>query len=143
MCVIKGDAHGHGAVPCGKVLEANGADAFAVATLTEGIALRESGIRSPILILGWTPSEDADVLAAHRLTQSVLDEEYAQELSSAAYACGQTVDVHIKLDTGMSRTGIYAQEQHADVARAVVRISELPGLNLTGIFTHFAAADMP
>ena len=62
MCVIKGDAHGHGAVECAKVFEANGADAFAVACLSEAMILREAGITLPILILGWTPTECADIL---------------------------------------------------------------------------------
>jgi len=143
MCVIKGDAHGHGAVGCGKVLEAHGADAFAVACLSEGISLREGGIRNPILILGWTPAEDAAELAEYQLTQSVLDEEYAIELSAAAQAAGKNLDVHVKLDTGMSRTGIFAQERHDLAAQTVIRISKLPHLKITGIFTHFAAADMP
>lgn len=143
MCVIKGNAHGHGAVACGKVLEAHGADAFAVACLTEGIDLRKGGIRLPILLLGWTPAEYTEQLADYGLTQSVLDEDYAMELSAAATAAGKTVDIHVKLDTGMSRTGILAQEDSAAAAETILRIAALPGLHLSGIFTHFAAADMP
>ena len=140
MCVIKGDAHGHGALACGKALEANGADAFAVASLEEGIALRQSGIRMPILVLGWTPAEFAHLLVRHRLTQSILDEDYAKELSESLTA---ELDVHVKLDTGMSRTGIFAQEDPKAAAKAVLRIANLPNLRLTGLFTHYAAADMP
>lgn len=140
MCVIKGDAHGHGAIACGKVLEANGADAFGVACLEEGIALRQSGSKLPILVLGWTPAEFAGELIRYDLTQSVLDEAYAIQLSSAAEA---PVRVHIKLDTGMSRTGILAQTDPAAAAQTILRISKLPNLDVTGIFTHFAAADMP
>lgn len=143
MCVIKGNAHGHGAVACGKVLEAHGADAFAVACFTEGIDLREGGIRLPILILGYTPAEYAGQLADLGLTQSIVDEDYAAELSAAAVAAGKTVDIHVKLDTGMSRTGIYAQEEPVAAAETILRIAALPGLHLCGIFTHFAAADMP
>jgi len=143
MCVIKGDAHGHGAVQCGRVFEANGADAFAVACLEEGIALRNGGIRLPILILGWTPAEFAGQLAEYGLIQSILDESYAEDLSRAAAAGGFSLEVHIKLDTGMSRTGLYAQQVPEKAARAVCRIAALPQLNVTGIFTHFAAADMP
>ena len=143
MCVIKGNAHGHGAVACGKVLEAHGADAFAVACFTEGIDLREGGIRLPILILGWTPAEHVGQLADLGLTQSIVDEEYAIELSAAAVAAGKAVDIHVKLDTGMSRTGIFAQESPAAAAETILRIAALPGLRLYGIFTHFAAADMP
>ena len=140
MCVIKGDAHGHGAVACGKALEENGADAFGVACLEEGIALRKSGSKLPILVLGWTPVEFVHELIRYDLTQSVLDEEYAKELHQAAQ---KPLQIHVKLDTGMSRTGILAQNDAAAAAETVLRISQLPNLNLTGIFTHFAAADMP
>lgn len=143
MCVIKGDAHGHGAVACGRVLEAGGADAFAVACLEEAIALRNAGIGLPILVLGWTPAAFAASLVQYRLAQSVLDEAYARELNDAAAALDSSISVHIKLDTGMSRTGIFAQEDPARAAQAVCAIAALPHLRLEGIFTHFAAADMP
>lgn len=143
MCVIKGNAHGHGAVKCGRVLEENGADAFAVACLTEGMELRQSGIQAPILILGWTPAEYAEQLAEYHLEQSVIDEAYAQELSAAAGRAGKAVGIHVKLDTGMSRTGIYAQSAPAAAAQSIARIAQLPNLRIKGIFTHFAAADMP
>ena len=143
MCVIKGDAHGHGAVECGRVLEENGVAAFAVACLTEGIALRRGGIKKPILILGWTPAKYVQKLSNYRLTQSILDEEYALELNQAANEARVIVDAHVKLDTGMSRTGIYAQSNHEEAALSVIRINSLLNLNITGIFTHCAAADMP
>ena len=84
MCVITGDAHGHGAVECGRALEAAGADAFGVAALTEAVELRQSGSKLPILILGWTPPEYAGEIIENGLTQSVMDEDYAVELSRAA-----------------------------------------------------------
>lgn len=143
MCVIKGDAHGHGAVECGKVFEKNGADAFAVACLSEGIELREGGITLPILILGWTPVEYTDELIKNNLSQSILDEEYAIELNDAAKKLDKVLDVHIKVDTGMSRTGIFAQGNHAEAAEAIIRISQLSNLNVEGIFTHCAVADVP
>ncbi len=143
MCVIKGNAHGHGAVPCGLALEKAGADAFAVACLPEAVALREAGITKPILILGWTAPELVPVMLKNDLTQSVLEEAYAQQLEEVAAAEGGTLSVHIKLDTGMSRTGILAQvDQHA-AAETICRIQALPHLNITGIFTHFAVADVP
>ncbi|MBQ5799662.1 MAG: alanine racemase [Oscillospiraceae bacterium] len=143
MAVIKGDAHGHGAVRCGAVLEAAGADAFAVATLGEAVALREGGIRRPVLILGWTPAEEAQTLEKYDLAQSVFDEGYAEELNAAAAAIGATLRIHIKLDTGMSRTGIFAQNCAAEAAAALMRIMALPALRTEALFTHFAAADMP
>ena len=143
MAVIKGNAHGHGAVRCGLALEKNGCDAFAVACLEEGTELRRGGIQRPILVLGWTPETFAGDLQEYDLTQSVLDEAYAEALNETAAALGKTVEVHIKLDTGMSRTGIYAQEDPAAAAAAVLRINDLPNLKITGIFTHYAAADVP
>lgn len=143
MCVIKGDAHGHGAVPLGLALAREGADAFGVAALSEGIALRKAGIEQPVLVLGWTPAALADQLAAYRLTQSILDEEYANELNAACEGLDAPLDVHIKLDTGMTRTGIFAQKDHKIAAEAVCRIDKLPNLRITGIFTHFAVADVP
>ena len=141
--VIKGDAHGHGAVRCAKALLAHGCDAFAVACLDEGIELREAGIQAPVLVLGWTPAEFAGELSDHGLTQSILDEAYALDLEEALAKAGKTLDVHVKIDTGMSRTGIFAQEDPTDAAEAVLRIARLPHLRITGIFTHYAAADVP
>ena len=143
MCVIKGDAHGHGAVPLGLALAKEGADAFGVAALSEGIALRKAGIEQPVLVLGWTPAALADQLVSYRLTQSILDEEYANELNAACEGLDAPLDVHIKLDTGMTRTGIFAQKDHKKAAEAVCRIDKLPNLRITGIFTHFAVADVP
>lgn len=143
MCVVKGDAHGHGAVECSRVLEKNGADAFAVACLSEGIELRKSGIKAPILLLGWTPAECASEIAKYDLTQSVFDEDYAAELNTSLEGTGNRLPIHIKLDTGMSRTGILAQGNAAQAAQAVIRIAQMRNLKITGIFTHYAAADMP
>ena len=143
MCVIKGNAHGHGAVMFGKVLEECGADQFAVACLSEGIALREAGISRPILVLGYTEPEAAEELIEYNLMQSIFDEAYAEALNHEALKLGKVLDIHVKLDTGMSRTGIFAQENHAAAAETVMRIHNLPGLQTKGIFTHCAAADMP
>ena len=140
--VIKGDAHGHGALKCAETLAAHGCDAFAVACLEEGIELREGGIMKPILVLGWTPAAFAPDLAEYRLTQSVLDEAYANELEEALSSFGGHLDVHVKIDTGMSRTGLFAQNGPGEAAEAILRIDKLPHLGITGIFTHYAAADV-
>lgn len=141
MCVVKANAYGQGAVPYAKILAAAGADAFAVACLSEGIELREAGITQPILILGWTAPECADRLASFSLTQSVVDEEYALALNESAQQ--QILEVHVKLDTGMSRTGICAVGDPRAAAEAVIRINRLPNLRVRGVFTHFAAAENP
>lgn len=143
MPVIKGNAHGHGAVACGKVLEEQGADAFAVACMTEGMELRDAGVQVPILVLGWTPPEFAGTLADYHLTQSAMALDYAEALNEAAKAADKTVEVHAKLDTGMSRTGIFAQQDPAGAAAEVYQIAQMSNLQMTGIFTHYAVADVP
>lgn len=146
MCVIKADAYGHGAVRCGRFLERHGADAICpVACLQEALDLRAGGITKPILILGHTSAEYASQLASHTVTQTVVDESAAEELSEAARAAGVTVDVHIKLDTGMSRAGLLAQgaENGMEAAKAAERICRLPNLHVSGMYTHFSVADTP
>lgn len=145
MCVIKANAYGHGAVRCGRFLERHGADAFAVACLAEALELREGGITKPILILGYTDAAYVRELAAHDIMQTTADEEHANDLNDAAGRAGIKVMVHMKIDTGMSRTGLLAQgkENAQQAAMAAERISKLPNLRVRGMFTHFAVADTP
>lgn len=142
MAVIKGDAHGHGAVRCALALREAGAAAFAVACLQEAIELRDAGITEPILILGRTAPSLAGALSRYGLTQSVYSEEYAAALQQAAED-GASISIHIKLDTGMSRTGLSVRPDPHAAAGAVLRIAAMPALRLCGIFTHLAAADLP
>ncbi len=145
MCVIKANAYGHGAIPCGLHLQRLGADFFAVACLAEALELRNGGITKPMLILGYTPAEYAAELSQHHITQTVYDMDSAQALSAEAVKAGVTIDVHIKVDTGMSRIGIYAQsaEFAASAAEEIERIYALPGLRVRGVYTHFSVADAP
>lgn len=145
MAVIKADAYGHGAVPCGLFLESKGADAFAVACLQEALKLREGGIKAPILVLGHSDAQYAALIAEKDITQTLVDESAAQEFSAAAKAAGVTVKAHIKLDTGMSRAGLLAQgeEYGMEAAYAAERIIKMENIAVTGMYTHFAAADMP
>ena len=145
MCVIKADAYGHGAVRCGLFLEQHGANAFAVACLSEALELRAGGLKAPILILGYTPAEHAQVIFENGLVQTVVDESHARELSAAACGAGAEVLCHVKLDTGMGRAGVFAQGTQAahEAALAVERIMRLPGLRVKGMYTHFSVADTP
>lgn len=143
MCVIKGNAHGHGAVECGRALEEGGADAFAVASLEEAVDLRNGGITKPVLVLGWTDPSLAPWFWKYDIIQSGLDPAFVGELSRAAEREGGTVKIHVKLDTGMTRTGVDAQADPSAAAEDVLAMMALPGIAVTGIFTHFAAADMP
>ncbi len=143
MCVIKGDAHGHGAVPCGLAFEAAGADAFAVASFPEAMALREGGISLPILVLGWTDPESVSEMISNDIIQSGMSLDYAEELNERAVAANGVLKIHAKLDTGMTRTGIFAQGHAEDAADQVILMSKLSNLDVCGLFTHYAAADMP
>lgn len=143
MCVIKANAYGHGAVECGRFLEKSGADAFAVACVSEAVELREAGLKLPLLILGYTPPEYVPLLLEYDIAQAAVDEEHARLLSGEAQKAGGRLKVHLKLDTGMSRLGIFAQGQPAakEAAKAALRIFSLKGLEAEGLFTHFAIAD--
>ncbi len=142
-CVVKADAYGHGAVRMAQEYEALGADWFAVSNLEEALQLRLSGIAKPILVLGFTPAEQAKALAEHHISQCVYSSDYAEELSRHAQEAGVTVKIHVKVDTGMSRLGFYFQDINRDEAtvQEVKAACTLPGLYPEGIFTHFAVSD--
>lgn len=142
MGMVKSDAYGHGAVPISRALERLGADYLGVACLDEALELRQGGITSPILVLGATLPEDTGLLLKHQIAQTVFDVETAQAFSKEAQAAGAELTIHIKVDTGMSRLGIFANESLMEKAiETVVRLYDLPGLVAEGIFTHFADSD--
>ena len=143
ICVIKADAYGHGAVQCGKYLQDNGADMFAVAALQEAVELRDNGVTLPILILGYTDPAHAALIAELDLEQTIVDEAHAVAMNRAAKEAGCTVKVHVAIDTGMSRIGVFAQANHRETVDAVERICKMSNLDVTGMYTHFAAADDP
>ncbi|MCI5802510.1 MAG: alanine racemase [Oscillospiraceae bacterium] len=144
MAVVKANAYGHGDGPVARALEALGADWFAVSSLEEAVSLRRQGTSRPILVLGYTPPEDAPLLSRYKVSQAVLDEDFARALSREAAAAGVEVDCHLKLDTGMGRIGFSAAEDRAASSReAILRAAALPGLRFTGVFTHFSCADSP
>lgn len=142
-CVVKADAYGHGAVRMSQEFEALGADCFAVSNLEEALQLRLSGISRPVIVLGFTPAEEAKKLAENDISQCVYSTEYAHELSKYASAANVTVKIHIKVDTGMSRLGFYFQDINRDEAavQEILAVCALPGLYPEGIFTHFAVSD--
>ena len=136
--VIKADGYGHGAVHIGSTLLENGADRFAVATLSEAIQLRKAFPSTEIMIMGYTPAHNADQVIEHNIIQTLYNEELALEFSKRAVKHNKTIKIHVKLDTGMRRIGILADEKAAE---CVLRISQMEGLSVEGIFTHFACAD--
>ena len=138
LAIVKADAYGHGALEVSRVCLYNGANQLAVATCDEGVALRESSIQVPILILGNTVEAEMEAMIKNRLTQAVFDYDIAKKISETAQRLNMTALVHIKIDTGMHRIGFAPTEENLD---EIDKIFELPNIEVTGIFTHFATAD--
>lgn len=142
MAVVKADGYGHGAAAAAKALRQAGAAWFGVSNLEEAVQLRRAGVDGDILILSFTPPEEAGRLAEFAVTQTVLSRPYAEELDAAAQAAGVRVRVHLKVDTGMSRVGfLYHREGDEAVLDDMAAACRLPHLTAEGIFTHFASAD--
>lgn len=136
--IIKADAYGHGSVEISRVILENGADWLAVAVVDEGINLRKNGIAAPILLLGYTPELRLEDVVNNGFIQTVYTYETAKKLSDVAVRLGKTAVIHIKIDTGMGRIGYRVNEASAD---EIVKISELPNIEVNGMFTHFSTAD--
>lgn len=136
--IIKADAYGHGSVEISKVILENGADWLAVAVVDEGINLRKNGIAAPILLLGYTPELRLEDVVNNGFIQTVYTYKTAKKLSDVAVRLGKTAVIHIKIDTGMGRIGYRVNEASAD---EIVKISELPNIEVNGMFTHFSTAD--
>lgn len=142
--VVKADAYGHGSVMVSKKLQELGADYLAVSSIDEAMELRLNGITMPILILGHTPKEQVERLISYHITQAVTCEAKAIEYSEEARRVGGTLKVHIKVDTGMSRLGYICEGEHFDSGVAgICHACSLDGLDVEGIFTHFAVSDEP
>ena len=139
--VVKANAYGHSAKEVVPVLEREGADRFAVATLSEALELREFGITKPILILGYTSPVHARLLAENDVVQCVYSPENAAALSQNASAAGVNVKIHIKLDTGMGRLGFDCRDDSLRGIEDAINAARLPHLDFCGLFTHFAVSD--
>ena len=137
MGIVKADGYGHGAVPVAKTIEPYVAG-YGVATIDEALILRRHGSQKPILVLGVTPQMRFDDLLNCNISPAIFQYEKAERLSKRARILGKKGRIHIAVDTGMSRIGLAPNEESADMVR---RISRLPGIEITGIFTHFAKAD--
>lgn len=139
--VVKANAYGHGAVPVAKRLEALGVDYLAVACIDELAELRAAGVTAPVLILGVTPPEYARELVRMDATQAVGSLAYAEALSAALAGTGKRLRVHLKLETGMGRTGFraFGEDRLDDAAKAMA----LSTLDAEGVFTHFCVSDSP
>ncbi len=132
MAVVKADAYGHGAVEIARELNANGIRAFCVASVLEGVELRRHGTKGEILIMGYTHPKQFCLLEGYRLTQAVIDCEYAKALDSY----GRKLTVHIKVDTGMHRLG-----EGSENIGGILRIFMYKNLVINGIYTHLCTVD--
>lgn len=136
-CVIKANGYGHGDIQLMKLYQELGADFFCVSNVPEALKLRENGCRGDVLILSRSAAEDTDVIADNDIICTVVSSENAREISKRA---SKPVRVHIKLDTGMGRVGLNA-ENAGQCSAEIAEIAALPNISVEGVFTHFAVAD--
>ena len=138
MGVVKADAYGHGVREVANTLLENGVTRLAVSMVDEAIELRQDGIQVPLLVLGYTDPCRADDIIDYDITQTVFSHELAGALSQRAVQRHTKIKVHVKIDTGMGRVGFLPGYR---AVKDVASISQLPGLVIEGLFTHFAVAD--
>ncbi|MFB2977182.1 alanine racemase [Microseira sp. BLCC-F43] len=140
MAVVKADAYGHGAVTVAQTVLQHGATWLGVATIGEGIELRKAGIDAPILILGATHSpEQIRALAHFSLQPTLVSPQQARVFEQTLSSLHQSVGVHVKLDTGMSRLGVLWQQ----AVEFLQLVSRCPHLRIASIYSHLATADSP
>ena len=137
MAVVKGNAYGHDILEISPVVLENGATRLAVARLEEAIFLRKAGITVPILVLGLTLKQQAESLVSYDITPAVCELEMIEKLSESAVQMNKMTKIHLKVDTGMGRIGIFPYA----VLRFIKRIKALKNVEIEGIFTHFSVAD--
>lgn len=137
LAVVKAEAYGHGALEIARTVIDNGASWLGVSLPEEGIALRKSGIKTPVLVFEPLQMDQAGAFLDYDLTATVCIPEIVSSLSEEASKAGKTARVHVKVDTGMGRVGV-----KADQAGAFIRkIIDLPGIEVNGVYSHLATAD--
>jgi alanine racemase len=137
MAVVKSDGYGHGAVPVARAALDAGATWLGVALVEEGIELRDAGIDAPILVLSEFPRGSEKDALASGLTPTVYSKVGVDAVAEAARAVGRSTAVHLKVDTGMHRVGLWPPEAAPELARRIVDAE----LILEGLWTHFASAE--
>jgi alanine racemase len=138
IAVVKADAYGHGAVPVARMLEGLGVRGFGVATVEEGIELRDAGVRSQVLVMGAAFGRDHREVIERELTPMVGDPGDVERFASAARAAGRVrQSIHVKIDTGMSRLGVTEPR----FGELLAQCASHPSIRVDGLATHFASAD--
>ncbi len=151
MAVVKADGYGHGAAAVAREALQNGAQFLGVARVNEAVQLRKTGLNAPILIFGYSPPDCAETLIDYDLIQTVYTPAAAAALSEKSRRLGKSINVHLKVDSGMGRLGLVLNAPTTTSAAIAVpasnpireaqAIARLAGLEIQGIFTHFATAD--
>lgn len=136
--VVKANAYGHGAVEVAKLLQKEKVDYLAVARLEEAVELRENYITLPILCLGYIPEEALEIAIKNKINITVYSLQMSETINIIAKRLGTVVDIHIKIDTGMTRIGFQPNELSII---EIAKISNLENINIQGVYTHFATAD--
>ena len=139
--VVKANAYGHTVELVVPALDKAGTDYFAVSNLEEAKELRALGIQKPILVLGYTPPENADELIEYGICQTVFSYGYAEKLNEYAKKSDAFITVHLKLDTGMGRIGFDFRDDSFGGLEEVKRLHGCKNLVFEGVFTHFPVAD--
>jgi len=134
--VIKANAYGHGLIEVAQALTLENPAYLAVALCEEGVLLREAGIQSPILVLGPAPTDSYGYIIDHQLVPCISNTTQIEMLANAAQ--GKSLNYHLKVDTGMSRLGVALE----DLSSALEKLASFPNLNMQGVLTHFANADL-
>ena len=137
MAVVKAEGYGHGAIPVARAALEAGATWLGVALPEEGIALRRAGFEAPILVFSPLQADQAEAMVEYGLTSSLCGLDAAVALSRRAVKAGKSAAVHLKVDTGMGRIGVRVNE----AVRFAVSVRRLPGIEVTGVFSHLATAD--
>jgi len=137
LSMVKANGYGHGATAIATALAAEGSDAFGVATLEEGVELRQTGINLPILVLAGAYAEQVDRFFDHRLTPVVYAVDSLKQLDAVVHSSDRDLQVHLKVDTGMGRLGLLA----AEVDSWLPTIKKLKALKIEGVFSHFSHAE--
>lgn len=142
LSIVKSDGYEFGAVKAVETLREVGVDYFGVATLSEGISIRNHFDDVGLLILGYTPEFLMEDAIKNRVTMACYSLESAKQMNDHAQKLGMKAIVHVVLDTGMNRIGFQTYEDKIEeTAKTIVEISKLDHINLEGMFTHFAVAD--
>ena len=139
LAVVKSDAYGHGMIPVAKTLEAAGVDCLGVFEVAEGLELRESGCKTPILVMMGVLSDEVEAAVEHGLMPALFHLEIAERLAAVSAAQERVTPVHVKVDTGMTRLGV----PYKDLSPFLEQLLHLKGIKVKGIFSHLAVADQP